>query len=66
MSQVWLRKKEKKERKGKREEEEVPIARILGQVLELPVFVENNVNAFAVAEQLYGAGRQYDHLMVIK
>lgn len=47
-------------------EDEVPIARILGQVLELPVFVENNVNAFAVAEQLYGAGREYDHLMVIK
>lgn len=47
-------------------DEEVAIAQILGKELELPVYVENNVNAFAMAELLYGTGKEHDNLMVIK
>lgn len=47
-------------------DEEVAIAQILGRELELPVYVENNVNAFAIAELLYGTGKEHDNLMVIK
>lgn len=47
-------------------DEPVPIAKILGQHFTVPVYVENNVNAFAVAELLYGTGREHDNLMVIK
>lgn len=45
---------------------EVPIGQILGEELGLPVQVENNVNAFAIAELLYGRGKEYENLMVIK
>ena len=44
----------------------MPIAKILGQHFTVPVYVENNVNAFAVAELLYGTGKEHDNLMVIK
>lgn len=44
----------------------VEIAAVLGEQLRVPVYVENNVNAFAVAELLYGAGKEHDNLMVIK
>lgn len=47
-------------------DEEVPIAEILGQHFSVPVYVENNVNAFAMAELLYGTGKEHDNLMVIK
>lgn len=47
-------------------DEPVEVAEILGELLKLPVCVENNVNAFAVAELLYGAGKEHDNLMVIK
>lgn len=47
-------------------DEEADIAQILGRELALPVYVENNVNAFAIAELLYGTGKEYDNLMVIK
>lgn len=46
--------------------EEVAIAQIFGRELEFPVYVENNVNAFAIAELLYGTGKENDNLMVIK
>lgn len=46
--------------------EEVLVADILHSILAVPVYVENNVNAFAMAELLYGTGREYDNLMVIK
>lgn len=47
-------------------DQEVFVADILGDVFGIPVFVENNVNAFAMAELLYGTGKQHDNLMVIK
>lgn len=47
-------------------QEEVPVAEILSGLLHIPVYVENNVNAFALAELFYGAGKEHDNLMVIK
>ena len=44
----------------------VEVCRLLGDALGLPVCIENNVNAFAVAELLYGAGRKYDNLLLVK
>lgn len=46
--------------------EEVNIKEILSKALLLDVYVENNVNAFAMAELFYGIGKEYDNLMVIK
>lgn len=45
---------------------EVDVRRILSEELQMPVYVENNVNAFAMAELFYGAGKEHDNLMVIK
>lgn len=47
-------------------DKEVKISKILEKKLLVPVYVENNVNAFALAELIYGIGREYDNLMVIK
>lgn len=47
-------------------EEEVAIKSILGQLLMMPIVVENNVTAFAWAELLYGLGREDDHLLFVK
>ncbi|HEY4224990.1 MAG TPA: ROK family protein [Pseudolysinimonas sp.] len=44
---------------------QVPIGATLRRELDLPVIVENNVNALAMAERLYGLGRQYDNFMVL-
>lgn len=46
--------------------EEVKVAAILQEEFNLPIFLENNVNAFAMAELLYGIGKEHDNLMVIK
>ncbi len=45
---------------------EVAVGEILSKALALPVYIENNVNAFAMAELFYGTGRQHENLMVIK
>ncbi len=47
-------------------ETEVAAGPILSKELGLPVQIENNVNAFAIAELLYGRGKEYENLMVIK
>lgn len=47
-------------------EEQVNVSQILSEALGLPVLVENNVNALAVAELIYGTGREHDNIMVIK
>ncbi len=45
---------------------EVDIRHVLGERTGLPVLVENNVDAFAIAEVFLGAGRKHDDLLVIK
>lgn len=47
---------------------EVPVRDIFAKELSLniPVIIENNVDAFATAEILFGAGKKYDSLLVIK
>jgi predicted NBD/HSP70 family sugar kinase len=44
---------------------QVPLGATLRRELKLPVLVENNVNALAVAERLYGLGRQHESFLVI-
>jgi predicted NBD/HSP70 family sugar kinase len=44
---------------------QAPIGPVLRRELDLPVIVENNVNALAMAERLYGLGRQYDNFMLL-
>lgn len=43
----------------------VPIGAELRRELGLPVIVENNVNALAVAERLYGIGQFHDNFLVV-
>lgn len=47
-------------------EEEVDISGILEKEFKLPVIIENNVNALAFAEKIFGFGKKYDNLMLIK
>jgi predicted NBD/HSP70 family sugar kinase len=44
---------------------QVPLGRTLRRELDLPVLVDNNVNALTMAEKLHGQGRGYDNLLVI-
>lgn len=44
---------------------QVPIGSTLRREFSLPVLVENNVNALAVAERLYGVGRQHENFLVV-
>ena len=44
---------------------QVPLGRILRHEFDLPVLVENNVNAVTMTEKLYGQGRGYDNLLVV-
>lgn len=44
---------------------QVPVGATLRRELKLPVLVENNVNALAMAERLYGLGRQYENFLVL-
>jgi predicted NBD/HSP70 family sugar kinase len=44
---------------------QLPVGRYLRGVLGLPVVVENDVNALAVAEVLYGHGREVDDFLVL-
>lgn len=43
----------------------LPIGETLSRALGLPVIVENNVNAVATAEQLYGTGAAYQDFIVV-
>lgn len=47
-------------------EKPVEIGRLLEEQLHIPVKVENNVNAFAAAELLFGRGRRHDNLLLVK
>ncbi|CAN5305705.1 ROK family protein [soil metagenome] len=44
---------------------QVPLGETLRRELGLPVLVENNVNALAMAERLYGVGRRHDNFLVV-
>lgn len=44
---------------------QVPLGELLRRALDLPVVVENNVNALSVAEQLFGQGRDYENVLVV-
>ncbi|UFU05455.1 ROK family transcriptional regulator [Ruania halotolerans] len=43
----------------------VPVGETLRRAVDLPVLVENNVNALAMAEALYGSGRGLAHALVV-
>ncbi|MGX5680097.1 ROK family protein [Schumannella luteola] len=45
--------------------QQVPVGATLRREFSLPVLVENNVNALAVAERLYGLGRQHENFLVV-
>jgi len=47
-------------------EEPVDVCGTLTSILGFPFIIENNVNAFAMAEVMYGAGKAYDNLLMIK
>lgn len=44
---------------------QVPLGALLSRELRVPVLVENNVNALAVAERLYGPGREHADFLVV-
>lgn len=44
---------------------QVPLGATLRRALDLPVVVENNVNALSVAEKLFGQGRDCDDFLVV-
>jgi len=43
----------------------VPVAERVRRELGIPAYLQNDANAGAVAEHLFGAGRGYDHLMFL-
>jgi predicted NBD/HSP70 family sugar kinase len=44
---------------------QVPLGEALRRELGLPVIIENNVNALAMAERLYGVGRRHSSFLVV-
>ena len=46
--------------------EKVEVAAVLEEEFQLPVIIENNVNALAFAEKIFGFGKKYENLMLIK
>jgi len=44
---------------------DVPLARMLADLIDVPVWVDNDANAFAVAEHLFGRGRGHQNIAVI-
>lgn len=43
----------------------MPLGESLRRALQVPVLIENNVNALAMAERLYGTGRRHDSFLVV-
>jgi N-acetylglucosamine repressor len=41
----------------------VPIVNILKQTIDLPIFIENDVNTFAIGEKFFGAGKHLDNFL---
>ncbi len=44
---------------------DVPLASLLTEQLELPVYVENDVNTLTFTEMLFGDGRHHQHVVVV-
>ncbi len=44
---------------------DVPIARMLAEVIDVPVWVDNDANAFAVAQHLFGHARGHQNVAVV-
>lgn len=44
---------------------DVPIARIIGDALELQAWADNDANAIAIGEHIFGNAREYDHFSSI-
>lgn len=44
---------------------DLPIRDLVSERVGLPVFVDNDANVAALAEHLYGAGREADHLVML-
>ncbi|RCX20093.1 putative NBD/HSP70 family sugar kinase [Anaerobacterium chartisolvens] len=47
-------------------QEEVPVKEIIEKELLLPVFIDNNVRAFALGEIVYGRSRDVDNMLFMK
>jgi predicted NBD/HSP70 family sugar kinase len=45
--------------------EDVPIAEMLARQVDLPVWVDNDVNAFALAEHLFGSAKSHDTVLAV-
>ncbi|MEM7390778.1 MAG: ROK family protein [Verrucomicrobiota bacterium] len=45
--------------------EGVPLRSEIQERMDIPVFLENDANCFALAEHTFGAGREYDHTVGI-
>ncbi|KEA09091.1 ROK family transcriptional regulator [Agrobacterium rhizogenes] len=43
----------------------VPLASILAQKVKVPVWLEDDTNAYAIAQQLFGVGRQHRNMAVL-
>ncbi|MDE1992930.1 MAG: ROK family protein [Rhizobiaceae bacterium] len=43
----------------------VPLARMLAQRVKVPVWLEDDTNAYAIAQQLFGLGRQHRNMAVL-
>ena len=44
---------------------DVPVSDIIGKALRLPAWVDNDANAIAVGEKIFGRAREYDHFSSI-
>jgi N-acetylglucosamine repressor len=43
----------------------VPLAQLIHQYLQLPVYIENDVNTLTITAQLFGAGRHHTNFLVV-
>jgi len=44
---------------------DIPLAELLERAIDLPIHVENDVNALSLAEHAYGAGRRFAHFVCL-
>ncbi len=44
---------------------DVPMARLIEEHMQIPVYIENDVNTLTITEQLFGEGRQNNNFVVV-